>query len=50
MASQKLDIQLGQIQETLLLPLTARIVETKHKNGILSDPKSVEIGEKLNFN
>jgi O-methyltransferase involved in polyketide biosynthesis len=50
MTSEKLDIQLGQIQETLLLPLTARIVETKHKNGILSDPKSVEIGENLNFN
>lgn len=50
MTNEKLDIQLGQIQETLLLPLTARIVETKHKNGILSDPKSVEIGENLNFN
>lgn len=49
MANEKLEIQLGQIQETLLLPLTARIIETKHRNGILSDPKSVEIGEQLNF-
>lgn len=50
MANEKLDIQLGQIQETLLLPLTARIVETKHHDGVISDPKSVEIGEQLNFN
>lgn len=50
MANEKLDIQLGQIQETLLLPLTARIVETKHHDGIISDLKSVEIGEQLNFN
>lgn len=49
MTNEKMDIQLGQIQETLLLPLTARIVETKHRNGIISDPKSVEIGEKLSF-
>ncbi len=49
MTDEKFDVQLGQIQETLLLPLVARIVETKHKNGILSDPKSVEIAKKINF-
>lgn len=46
----KIDIQLGDIQETLLLPLSARVIESKLANGILKDPKSVEIAEKMNFN
>lgn len=45
----KIDIQLGDIQETLLLPLSARVIESKLDNGILKDPKSIEIAQKINF-
>ncbi len=47
--SAKYDIQLGDVQETLLLPLTARVLESKKEDGILHDPKSVEISQRINF-
>lgn len=47
--STKYDIQLGDVQETLLLPLTARVMESKKEGGILHDPKSIEISQKINF-
>ncbi|MCO5230110.1 MAG: class I SAM-dependent methyltransferase [Chitinophagales bacterium] len=44
-----MNIQLGGVQKTLLLPFVARIIETKHNNGILNDKKSLEIAQKVHF-
>lgn len=38
------------VPETLLIPLRARYLHTKKPNGLLSDPKSVEIFEQLQSN
>ena len=45
--STKKELKLGNVQQTLLLPLAARVFETKQPNSILNDPKSVEVAEKL---
>jgi O-methyltransferase involved in polyketide biosynthesis len=36
-------VQLGRIQETALVPLYARALETRRKRPLLVDPKAVEI-------
>lgn len=46
---QKLDIQLGNVQETLLLPLSARAYETSKPDGIIDDPKSLELARLLQY-
>ncbi|PID52243.1 MAG: methyltransferase [Candidatus Moraniibacteriota bacterium] len=46
----KIKPQLGNVPETLLIPLRARSNETKLENGIISDPKSVEIVQKIESN
>lgn len=46
---QKLDIQLGNIQETLLLPLSARAYETSKPKGIIQDSKSLELVKQLRY-
>ncbi|MCO5247606.1 MAG: class I SAM-dependent methyltransferase [Chitinophagales bacterium] len=43
------ELNLGNVQKTLLLPLAARVFESKQKNSILHDPKSVEIANQLKF-
>lgn len=48
--SAKLNIQLGRVQETLLLPLAARAKETQYKNPLLNDTKAVELIERLHVN
>src|SRR5690554_1563107 len=48
--NKKIDFELGAIQETLLLPLTARVMESKKRNGIINDPKSLEVARNINFN
>jgi len=40
---------LGDVQETLLIPLYGRAVETKKKRALLRDPKAVEIVESLAY-
>jgi O-methyltransferase involved in polyketide biosynthesis len=47
----KIEVDLGAVQETLLIPLIGRAVETKRANGegLINDPKSVEIVEKLDY-
>ena len=40
---------LKNIAETLLYPLISRYVETKKENGVIKDPKSVEIIEALDY-
>lgn len=44
----RINVNLGEVQETLLIPLFGRAEETK-KNGIISDPKAVEIVERLDY-
>uniref|UniRef100_A0A7S0F6W8 Uncharacterized protein n=1 Tax=Craspedostauros australis TaxID=1486917 RepID=A0A7S0F6W8_9STRA len=43
--------ELGAVQETLLIPLIGRVVETRKgkDKGMIDDPKSVEIIERLNY-
>ncbi|MFI5939601.1 class I SAM-dependent methyltransferase [Streptomyces uncialis] len=41
--------ELGEIQETLLIPLYARALETRKRHGMLSDPKAVEMVESLDY-
>jgi O-methyltransferase involved in polyketide biosynthesis len=48
MASRQ-SIQLGRVQETLLVPLYARAVETLRKRPILKDPKAVEMVESIDW-
>ncbi len=50
MLMSKIKPQLGAVPETLLIPLRARSNETKLENGIINDPKSVEIVQKIEFN
>ena len=40
---------LKNVTETLLYPLISRYVETKKENGIIKDPKSIEIIEALDY-
>lgn len=42
--------KLKDVPETLLYPLKSRYIETQKKNGILSDSKSVEILDALDYN
>ena len=44
---QKIKIQLGRVQETLLLPLVSRAKETEYKNPLLNDTKAVELFNQL---
>ena len=43
-------IQLGGIQETLLIPLYARAVETRKKRALIDDPKAAGIVESIDWN
>ena len=48
--TQKLSIEeLKNVSETLLYPLKARYMETKKKNGVISDPLSVKILDALHY-
>ncbi|MEM7180576.1 MAG: hypothetical protein AAF518_06675 [Spirochaetota bacterium] len=42
-------VELGAVQETLLIPLLGRAMETKKANGILQDTKAVSIVEQLDY-
>ncbi|MEV0220019.1 class I SAM-dependent methyltransferase [Streptomyces sp. NPDC050704] len=41
--------QLGDIQETLLIPLYGRAVETRKRRGMLNDPRAVEMVDALDY-
>lgn len=47
--SDKIDIELGSVQKTLLLPLWGRAVETRKKNPLLLDRTAAEIIDKINY-
>ncbi|WP_437881702.1 class I SAM-dependent methyltransferase [Pseudomonas sp. LRF_L74] len=42
-------VNLGPVQETLLIPLFGRAQETSRRNGMLQDPKAVEIVAALDY-
>ena len=48
MASRQ-SIQLGQVQESLLVPLYARAVDALKKRPILNDPKAVEMVQSIDW-
>ena len=41
--------ELKDVAETLLYPLISRYVETQKENGVIKDPKSVEIIDALDY-
>ncbi|MEM7154351.1 MAG: class I SAM-dependent methyltransferase [Myxococcota bacterium] len=45
----EIEVELGPTQETLLIPLLGRAMETKKGGRLLSDPKAVEIVESLDY-
>ncbi|MEM9533001.1 MAG: class I SAM-dependent methyltransferase, partial [Pseudomonadota bacterium] len=45
----KQTVSLGSIQETLLIPLLSRAVETARPNGLLKDARAVEIVDQLDY-
>lgn len=47
--NEKVGVELGPVQETLLIPLLGRAAETKRKRGIINDQKAVEIVESLDY-
>jgi len=47
--AQKIDISLGDVQKTLLLPLWGRADETKKEHPLLVDVTAVEIVRKINY-
>jgi O-methyltransferase involved in polyketide biosynthesis len=49
MASQRIHVELGPVQETLMIPLLGRAQETEKANGLIQDPKAVEIVERLDY-
>ncbi len=48
--AQKIKIQLGRVQETLLLPLASRAKEATYKHPLLNDTKAVELFGQLDVN
>lgn len=49
MNHQNIKIDLGQVQETLMLPLWARAIETEKDNPVVSDPYARKIVESLDY-
>lgn len=42
-------VELGPVQQTLLIPLLGRATETRKRDGIIHDPKAVEIVDALDY-
>jgi O-methyltransferase involved in polyketide biosynthesis len=45
----KADVQLGAVQQTLMIPLYGRAVETGKRRPLLSDPRAVQIIESIDY-
>ncbi|MEL6223790.1 MAG: class I SAM-dependent methyltransferase [Cyanobacteria bacterium J06627_8] len=45
----KMTVNLGPVQETLLIPLLGRAVETQRRNGLIQDQKAVAIVDALDY-
>ncbi|MEM9692761.1 MAG: class I SAM-dependent methyltransferase [Myxococcota bacterium] len=46
---QRIDVELGPVQETLLIPLLGRARETQKRDGLLQDDKALEIVSRLTY-
>lgn len=49
MSGQKHRIELGEVQETLLIPLAARARHTRERRPVLRDPKAVEMVDSIDY-
>ena len=49
MTTDREQVELGQVQETLFIPLVGRAEETGRRRPILRDPKAIEILESVTF-
>jgi O-methyltransferase involved in polyketide biosynthesis len=49
MTADRDQVELGQVQETLFIPLAGRAAETRKRRPILRDPKAAEIIESVGF-
>ncbi|SHF30419.1 class I SAM-dependent methyltransferase [Streptoalloteichus hindustanus] len=49
MASKKVRVELGDVQETLLIPLYGRAVESTKRRPILRDPKAVSMVRAIDY-
>ena len=47
--NKKIIPKLNNVPETMLIPLRARYLESKRPDGIIKDPKSIEILDKINY-
>lgn len=45
----KVKVDLGPVQETLLIPLLGRAEQTRRRRGLVRDPRAVEIVESLDY-
>ena len=41
--ADRVQVQLGEVQQTLFIPLAARARETRKKRPLLRDPKAIQI-------
>ncbi len=49
MVSEKIAVNLGSVQETLLIPLLGRAFETRRRGGLIDDARAVEIVDQLDY-
>ena len=47
--TDKVQVRLGTVQQTLFIPLAARALQARKKRPVLRDPKAVEIVESVDF-
>lgn len=45
----KMSVSLGPLQETLLIPLLGRAIETRKASGLINAPRAVEIVDQLDY-
>jgi O-methyltransferase involved in polyketide biosynthesis len=49
MDKQKIKAKLNGVPETMLISIRARYLETKKENGIIHDPKTIEILDQIEY-
>lgn len=47
--NKKIKSKLQNVPETMIIPLRARYLETKQENGIINDPKTIEILDQIEY-
>jgi len=48
-STEKLPVELGPVQSTLLIPLWGRAEQTRKQTGLIDDPMAVEIVQRLDY-